>query len=69
VIIRALSKDNVIKAVVSLRGNELTRTIPIIMSLNFLIKDVHCIGLGYSDYGKGLESLRKVLNERRVTDA
>jgi signal transduction histidine kinase/DNA-binding response OmpR family regulator len=69
VIIRALSKDNLIRAVVSLRGNELTRTIPIILSLNFLIKDVYCIGLGYSDYGSGLESLRSGLSERRVTDA
>ncbi|MDH4232073.1 MAG: hybrid sensor histidine kinase/response regulator, partial [Nitrospirota bacterium] len=69
VIIRALSKDNVNKAVVSVRGNQLTRNIPIILSLNILIRDVHCIGLGCSGYGKGLDSLQTVLDERRCADA
>jgi signal transduction histidine kinase/CheY-like chemotaxis protein len=69
VIIGSLSRDNVFKTVVMLRGNEITRNIPIILSLNILIRDLKCVGLGYSDYGKGLGSLQTVLNELRGTDA
>jgi len=69
VIIGSLSRDNVFKTVVMLRGNEITRNIPIILSLNILIRDLKCAGLGYSDYGKGLGALQTVLNEMRGTDA
>jgi hypothetical protein len=39
------------------------------LSLNILIRDLKCVGLGYSDYGKGLGRLLTVLNEMRGTDA
>ena len=69
VIIGSLSRDNIFKTVVLLRGNQITRNIPIILSLNILIRDLKCSGLGYSDYGKGLGRLQTVLNEMRGTDA
>ena len=69
VIIRTLSRDNLNKTVASLRGNELTRNIPIILALDLLLKDVRCVGLRYSAYGRGLDSLTTVLNERRGPDA
>ena len=69
VIIGSLSRDNIFKTVVLLRGNQLTSNIPILLSLNILIRDLKCVGLGYSDYGKGLGRLLTVLNEMRGTDA
>ena len=68
VIIGSLSRDNIFKTVVSLRGNQIARNIPIILSLNILIRDLKCIGLGYSDYGKGLGRLQNVLSEMRGTN-
>ena len=66
VIIGSLSGDNIYKTVVSLRENQITRNMPIILSLNILIRDLKCIGLGYSDYGKGLARLQTALNAIEV---
>jgi DNA-binding response OmpR family regulator len=68
IIIGSLSRDNILKTVALLRGNQITRNLPIILSLNILIRDLKCVGLGYSDYGNGLGSLQTVLNEMRGTD-
>jgi signal transduction histidine kinase/CheY-like chemotaxis protein len=69
VIIGSSSRDKIFKTVVLLRGNQITRKIPIILSLNILIRDMKCIGLGYSDYGNGLDRLQTVLDEMRGADA
>ena len=68
VIIGSLPRDNIFKTVVLLRGNQITRNIPIILSLNILIRDLKCVGLGHSDYGKGLGRLLTALNEIRGAD-
>lgn len=68
VIIGSLSRDNIFKTVALLRGDRLARNIPIILSLNILIRDLRCVGLGFSDYGKGLARLQTVLSEMRRTD-
>jgi hypothetical protein len=66
VIIGSLSRDNIYKTVVLLRENQIARNIPIILSLNILIRDLKCIGLGYSDYGSWLARLQTALNEMGV---
>ena len=68
VIIGSLPRDNIFKTVVLLRGNPITRNIPLILSLNILIRDLKCIGLGHSDYGKGLARLQTALTEMGGAD-
>jgi DNA-binding response OmpR family regulator len=63
VIIGSFLKDEVYRIIDFLRNNQTTRNIPVILTLNILIRDIECIELGTSGYGSGLammlERLRK----------
>jgi signal transduction histidine kinase len=57
VIIGAMRKEQVYRNIEYLRTNHSTRNIPLILTLNILIRDIRCIGLGSTKYGNGLESI------------
>jgi DNA-binding response OmpR family regulator len=63
IIIGSFLKDEVYRIIDFLRNNQTTRNIRVILTLNILIRDIECIGLGSSGYGSGLtmmlERLRK----------
>jgi signal transduction histidine kinase/DNA-binding response OmpR family regulator len=63
IIIGTLLKEKVYRTLDFLRNNQATRNIPLILTLNIIIRDIECIGLGSSAYGGGparmLERLKK----------
>lgn len=62
-VIGSMPKEEIYKAVDFLRGNRMTRNIPILMTLNIMIRDIECIGLGSSTYGKGLARVVECLED------
>jgi len=38
--------------------------IPIVLTLNILVRDMRCIGLGTTQYGGGLEKMVEMLREK-----
>jgi signal transduction histidine kinase/DNA-binding response OmpR family regulator len=61
IVVGALPKEEVYKTVSFLRGNHTTRNIPILLTLNIMIRDIECIGLGSTSYGSGLLKLVEYL--------
>jgi CheY-like chemotaxis protein len=67
ILVGALPKEEVYKTVSFLRGNHTTRNIPILLTLNIMIRDIECVGLGSTAYGGGLVKLVEYLEgEARV---
>jgi CheY-like chemotaxis protein len=62
VVIDTCPEETVYRAVVSLRRHQNFRNIPIVLALDLPLRDVTCIGT--SEYGKGLDDVRKYLDER-----
>jgi len=60
-IIGTLPRDEVQRAVASLRSSRQTREIPLFLILGIMIRDVRCIGLNSSEYGRGLEKILEPL--------
>jgi len=57
IIIGNMQKEKVYRDVEYLRTNHSTRNIPLILTLNILIRDIKCIGLDSTKYGNGLERI------------
>lgn len=64
IIIGSLSRDQVYMAISSLRSNQATKKIPLLLTLNILIRDIKCVGLNSSEYGRGLNKLIESLKGR-----
>lgn len=64
IIIGRLSRDQVYTAISSLRSNQATKKIPLLLTLNILIRDIKCVGLNSSEYGRGLNKLIESLKGR-----
>lgn len=56
-----LKNNNIYNAISYLRNNQRTRNIPLLLTLNIFIRDVECIGLNASEYGRGLDKILESL--------
>ena len=54
IIIGTMQKEKVYRTIEHLRANNSTRMIPLILTLDILIRDLKCIGLDSSAYGNGI---------------
>ncbi len=61
VIIGTQRKNEVYRGIGILRANPLLMNTPLLLALNIMIRDMKCVGLGSSDYGKGLDLLFEAL--------
>jgi len=64
IIIGSLPRDQVYMAISSLRSNQATKKVPLLLALNILIRDIKCVGLNSSEYGSGLNKLIESLKGR-----
>ncbi len=63
IVIGTSSSDEVYATIGFLRNNPTTRKIPILLILNFSIRDIKPIGLNSSEYGSGLNKIVERLKE------
>ena len=61
IVVGTFLKDEVFGIISFLRNNQTTRNIPIILTLNFSMRDVKYIGLNSSAYGSGLNKILEKL--------
>lgn len=63
IVIGTFLKDEVFGIISFLRNNQVTRNIPVLMILNFSMRDVKDIGLNSSKYGSGLDKILEKMKE------
>lgn len=64
IVIGTFLKDEVFGIISFLRNNQVTRNIPVLLILNFSMRDVKNIGLNSSKYGSGLDKIVERMKER-----
>lgn len=64
IVIGTFLKDEVFGIISFLRNNQVTRNIPVLLILNFSMRDVKNIGLNSSRYGSGLDKIVEKMKER-----
>jgi len=64
IVVGSFPKDDLYAVLTTLRTSGSTVYIPIVLTLNILVRDMRCIGLGTTQYGGGLEKMVEMLREK-----